>query len=85
MSRLTMQARRNLPKSAFAIPSKAPGSGSYPIPDAAHAKAAIGLAAMHHAGPAVQAAVHHKAKTKGVGQKLGSGSHGFMHHGAKKY
>ena len=40
MARLTAAQRRALPKSAFAVPSKAPGPGSYPIPDAAHAKAA---------------------------------------------
>lgn len=43
MARLTAAQRRKLPKSAFAVPSKAPGPGSYPIPDAAHAKAAKSL------------------------------------------
>ena len=47
MARLTMAQRRALPKSAFAVPSKAPGAGSYPMPDAAHARAAVGLATMH--------------------------------------
>lgn len=40
MARLNAQQRRDLPKSDFAIPGKAPGSGSYPIPDKAHARAA---------------------------------------------
>lgn len=37
MARLTTRARKALPKSDFAVPSKAPGSGSYPIQDRAHA------------------------------------------------
>lgn len=40
MARLTLAQRKNLPKSAFAVPSKAPGPGSYPIPDKSHAVAA---------------------------------------------
>ena len=45
--KLTMAARRALPKSDFAVPSKAPGPGSYPMPDKQHAVVAKGLAAMH--------------------------------------
>jgi hypothetical protein len=37
MADLSTQQRKNLPKSDFAIPSKAPGPGSYPIPDKSHA------------------------------------------------
>lgn len=37
MAKLSSKTRANLPKSTFAIPSKAPGSGSYPIPDRSHA------------------------------------------------
>jgi len=54
MAKLTKSDRENLPKSDFAVKSKAKTkdqkgeSGNYPMPDAAHAKAAIGLAAMHH-------------------------------------
>lgn len=40
MAKLTMAQRRALPKSDFAVPSKAPGPGSFPIPDKNHAKAA---------------------------------------------
>lgn len=36
MAKLTAAQRRMLPKSAFAIPERAPGPGSYPIPDASH-------------------------------------------------
>ena len=40
MARLTAEERKNLPKSAFAVPSKAPGPGSYPITDRKHAAVA---------------------------------------------
>lgn len=45
MARLTAKQRRELPKSDFAFPEKAPGSGSYPIPDAVHARVAKAYAA----------------------------------------
>jgi len=48
MAKLTMAQRKALPKSAFAVPSKAPGPGSYPMPDKEHAGVAKGLASMHH-------------------------------------
>lgn len=47
MAKLSMAQRRALPKSDFAVPSKAPGPGSYPIPDASHAVAAKRLAGFH--------------------------------------
>lgn len=40
--RLTTKKRKKLKKSQFAIPEKAPGPGSYPIPDKEHASRAIG-------------------------------------------
>jgi hypothetical protein len=61
MAKLSMAERRKLPKSDFAVPSKAPGPGSYPINDAKHARIAQGLAAMH-GGPVK--AVEAKAKSK---------------------
>lgn len=64
MARLTTAQRKALPKSDFAVPSKAPGPGSYPEPDAKHARAAAGLAGMH-GSPKVKAAVKKKAKQKG--------------------
>jgi hypothetical protein len=67
MARLTMAQRKRLPKSAFAVPSKAPGPGSYPIPDKAHARAAKSMAAKY-APPAVRARVNAKAN-----RKLGKG------------
>jgi hypothetical protein len=42
---LSGKQRRNLSKSQFAIPSKAPGPGSYPIPDKAHARNALARSA----------------------------------------
>ena len=41
MAKLSSGQRKKLSKSSFAIPSKAPGSGSYPIPDASHARNAL--------------------------------------------
>jgi hypothetical protein len=38
---LTTQQRKGLKKSDFAIPSKAPGPGSYPLNDRAHAANAL--------------------------------------------
>lgn len=66
MARLTAAARAALPKSDFAVPSKAPGPGSYPIPDAGHAQAAKGFA-KRFGGSKVQAAVSKKAASKGFG------------------
>jgi hypothetical protein len=63
MAKLTTAQRKKLPKSAFAVPSKAPGPGSYPMPDKAHAANAKARAAQH-AGPKVQAKVAAKAKRK---------------------
>lgn len=60
MARLTAAQRKALPKSDFAVPSKAPGPGSYPIPDRAHAANAKARAAAN-ASPAVQKQVVAKA------------------------
>ncbi len=47
---LTPAARADLPKKDFAVSAKASNTGkpSYPIEDKAHARAALGFAAMHH-------------------------------------
>lgn len=47
MATLSPKARKALPKSAFAIPEKAPGPGSYPIHDEAHARNALSRVAQH--------------------------------------
>lgn len=44
---LSTKERKALPKSDFAVPSKEPGSGSYPIPDKAHARNALARVAQH--------------------------------------
>lgn len=41
MSKLSAGQRRGLSSSAFVFPDKAPGPGSFPIPDRAHAIAAL--------------------------------------------
>lgn len=60
MAKLSMAERRALPKSDFAVPSKAPGPGSYPIPDASHAADAKARASQF-GSPAVKKAVAKKA------------------------
>lgn len=40
MARLRMAARKALSKSDFAVPEKAPGPCSLPVPDADHCRAA---------------------------------------------
>jgi hypothetical protein len=41
MARLSTKQRKSLPKNDFAVPSKAPKSGSYPINNASHARNAL--------------------------------------------
>jgi hypothetical protein len=60
MARLTTAARRKLPLKDFAVPSKAPGPGSYPMPDAKHRALAKGMAA-RFGSPAVKEAAAKKA------------------------
>ena len=68
MARLTMAQRRKLPKSDFAVPSKAPGPGSYPINDKAHAVAAKRME--HNASKGQQKTITAKANAKlGKGKK----------------
>lgn len=45
MANLTAAQRRALPSSDYAVPEKAPGPCSLPIPDRAHATAALRLCA----------------------------------------
>lgn len=60
MAKLTSKGRKALPRSAFAVPSKAPGRGSYPIEDKAHARAALSLE--HNAPASERPAITRKAK-----------------------
>lgn len=70
MAKLSTAARKKLPKKEFAIPSKAPASGSYPIEDKAHARNALARVSQHGT-PAEKAAVRAKvhAKYPDIGKK----------------
>jgi len=63
MAILSESAKKAVPKSKRGVPGKS-GTGSYPMPDARHAAAAIGFAAMHH-GPAFAAKIRAKAHKLG--------------------
>jgi hypothetical protein len=75
MARLTYRQRKELPKKSFVFPGKAPKSGSYPIPDKAHARNALARVAQH-GSPAekarVRAAVASKFPDIGKGKKKSS-------------
>lgn len=68
MAILSTSDRKSLGKSQFAIPGKAPGSGSYPIPDESHAKNALARVSQFGSSSEkakVRAAVHAKYKQFG--------------------
>lgn len=58
--RLSAMARKAIPRHDYGVPSKAPGSGSYPMPDRQHAAVAKAYAS-RYASPAVRAKVDAKA------------------------
>jgi hypothetical protein len=71
---LSMAQRKALPSSSFALPGKGKGpsgkgAGSYPIPDASHARNALSRVSQHGSS-AQKAAVRAKVKAKfpGIGQ-----------------
>lgn len=73
MAVLNAAARKRLPSKDFALPGKGEGksgkgSGSFPIPDASHARNALARSA--NKSPAVKAAVRAKvhAKFPGIGK-----------------
>ena len=77
---LSAEARRGIPKKDFAIPQRAKTpegkarSGSYPIPDEAHARAALGLVGMHGSDAEkaqVRAKVHAKYPHMGKAANTG--------------
>lgn len=80
MAVLTAKARKKLPKSDFARPGKGEGpqgkgAGSYPIPDAAHARNALARVSQH--GTAEEkAAVRAKVKKKYPGIEVAKGGDG---------
>ena len=80
MARITTAGRNALPSTDFALPgkgegSKGKGAGSYPIPDAAHARNALARGAQH-ASPSELAMIKRKvhAKFPGIGK-----DHHFAH------
>lgn len=70
MSYLKAKERKALRPSQFALPSKAPGSGSYPIPDQSHARAALSRASAN-ASPSEQATIRRKVHEKYPSIKIG--------------
>lgn len=68
MAKLSSNQRKHLPKKDFAVPSNAPGSGSYPIPDKAHARNALARVAQHGTA-AEKAEVRRKVHKKFPGLK----------------
>jgi len=81
MARLTTKGRKALPSSDFALPGKGSGptgkgAGSYPIPDAAHARNALARVSQHGSS-AEKATVRRKvhAKFPDIGHK----DHHFAH------
>ena len=58
--KLTFGERKKLPSSDFAVPSKKPGGGSYPMPDISHARNALARAS----GKPVEAQVRAKAHAR---------------------
>jgi hypothetical protein len=75
MTKLSSSQRNRLPSSDFALPGSGEGpsgkgSGSYPIPDASHARNALARVAQHGSPPdkaRVRAKVH--SKFPGIGKK----------------
>ena len=63
MAKLTMGQRKALPKSSFLVPSKAPGPGSFPVPDKPHMRNAAAVASGAHGAPK-RPAVAAKARAK---------------------
>lgn len=60
MSKLTTNQRKHIPKRDYAVPSKAPEHGSYPIEDRAHAINALARSSGKPQEAAVRRAVYKK-------------------------
>ena len=71
MATLTAADRKKLPTKVFGLPSKAPGSGSYPMPDKKHAEVAEGYA-KRNATPAEQRKIRAKAHALYPGMQMKS-------------
>lgn len=61
--KLTSKMRSSLPSTDFAVPSKAPVSGSYPLPDASHGRNALARVS-EFGSPSVKAKVRSAVKRK---------------------
>jgi len=85
MARLSYASRQKMPSSEFALPGngtgpKGKGGGSYPIPDASHARNALARVSQHGSSEEkakVRAKVH--KKFPGIGKAHHSG-HRHAHH-----
>lgn len=72
MAKLSYQQRKKMSKGQFVFPNKAPGPGSFPIPDIAHGKNALARASGKSVEPKVRAAVKAKFPSIGRGSSLSS-------------
>lgn len=72
MAKLSYGQRKRLSKSQFVIPSKAPGGGSFPIPDIAHGRNALARSSGKPVAGRVRAAVKAKFPSIGRGSSLSS-------------
>lgn len=79
MARLKMAQRRSLPSKDFAVPSKRPGSGSYPIENPAHARDALSRSSGKPVAGKVRAAVKRKYPKMKVGEGREPRSHDEFH------
>lgn len=68
MAKLTAAARKRIPRSEFAVPSKAPGPGSYPIEDRKHARNALSRSSGKPVAGQVRAAVKSRYPSIGAGR-----------------
>lgn len=71
MAKLTTAQRKKVPKDDFAIPSKAPGPGSYPLNDIAHARDALARSSGKPVEAQVKRAVYAKYPSLKPGAKKG--------------
>lgn len=76
MAHMSEAAKKRVPKSERGVPGKS-GTGSYPMPDAKHARAAVSLAAMHY-GSNSRFTRKIRAKAKSLGYLKGKKTHGTL-------
>jgi len=70
MAKLSSADRKNLPEQDFAVPNKAPKSGSFPIPDKSHAQNALARSSGKPVASEVKTAVKKKFPSMGAGGGL---------------